>query len=371
MFRCAAARGALIALALLSAGGFTASADDGRPPAPSGAGHPPTSSPIPLTELRPSDIHTAPVPAIVPESDPVGEPMRVPQPKKELVLFVGGYGSRSDDGAFDVLAARFPADRYEVRRLGQDPRFPYDTYGGVDANAQVLTDEIRTIRGDYAAVNIVSHSMGGVVTDRAFANGLSASDGVRTFVAIAGPHSGADYARAPAFLLPILGPVEDIVRAVGVAAARDPSSDAIQDLAVARPIHAPAGVARVDASLATDGLVNEFDARDPGVPQRVFLPASLRELVDGHGGSLVNRQIADLVVETVRTHEVPPDRRDPITRLLAPILWDQETRLWRRFLLVAALGAVCLYLARWVPFCRRVIDEFGALCSRFVRALGR
>src|SRR5882762_4597036 len=106
-----------------------------------------------------------------------------------------------------------------------------------------------------------------------------------------------------------------------------------------RPIHAPAGVARVDASLATDGLVNEFDARDPGVPQRVFLPASLRELVDGHGGSLVNRQIADLVVETVRMHEVPPDRRDPITRLLAPILWDQETRLWRRFLLVAALGA--------------------------------
>ena len=284
---------------------------------------------------------------------------------------MGGYGSRSDDGAFDVLAARFSADRYDVQRLGEDPRFPYDTYGGVDANAQILTDEIRSIGGTYSAVNIVSHSMGGVVTDRAFANGLSASDGVRTFVAIAGPHSGADYARAPAFLLPILGPVEDIVRAVGVAAARDPSSDAIQDLAVARPIPAPAGVARVDASLATDGLVNEFDARNPGVPQRVFLPASLRELIDGHGGSLVNRQIADLVVETVRTHEVPPDRRDPITRLVAPILWDQETRLWRRFLLVATLGAVCLYLARWVPFCRRVIDEFGALCSRFVRALGR
>lgn len=371
MFRCAVARGALIALALLSAGGFTASADDGRPPVPSGAGHPPTSSLIPLTELRPSDIRTAPAPATTPEFVPVGEPLRAPQQKKELVLFVGGYGSRSDDGAFDVLAARFPADRYDVQRLGEDPRFPYDTYGGVDANAQILTDEIRSIGGNYSAVNIVSHSMGGVVTDRAFANGLSASDGVRTFVAIAGPHSGADYARAPAFLLPILGPVEDIVRAVGVAAARDPSSDAIQDLAVARPIPAPAGVARVDASLATDGLVNEFDARNPGVPQRVFLPASLRELIDGHGGSLVNRQIADLVVETVRTHEVPPDRRDPITRLVAPILWDQETRLWRRFLLVATLGAVCLYLARWVPFCRRVIDEFGALCSRFVRALGR
>src|SRR5207249_806631 len=105
-----------------------------------------------------------------------------------------------------------PGDRYDVRRLGEDPRFPYDTYGGVDANAQILTDEIRTVGRDYSAVNIVSHSMGGVVTDQAFANGLSASDGVRTFVAIAGPHSGADYARAPAFLLPILVPVEDIAR---------------------------------------------------------------------------------------------------------------------------------------------------------------
>ena len=34
----------------------------------------------------------------------------------------------------------------------------------------------------------------------------------------------------------------------------------------------------------------------------------------------------------------------------------RETRLWRRFLLVVALAAVCIYLARWVPFCRRAID---------------
>ena len=369
MFRRAVARGFLLGVSLFSAGGIAASADDGRPPTPIDAGRPPT--PVPLTELRPSQIRTAPVPPTAPEPIPLGDPVRAPAHPKELVLFVGGYGSRSDDGAFDELAARFPPDRYVVRRLGEDPRFPYDTYGGVDANAQILTNEVRAIGGDYSAVNIVSHSMGGVVTDRAFANGLSAKDGVRTFVAIAGPHSGADYARAPAFLLPILGPVEDIVRAVGVAAARDPASDAIRDLAVARPIGVPAGIARVDVSLATDGLVNEFDAKDPGVPQRVFLPATLRELIDGHGGSLVNRQIGDLVVETIRTHEVPPDRRDLVTRLVAPILWDQETRLWRRFLMVATLGAVSLYLARYVPFCRRVIDGFGRWCGQLVRALGR
>jgi len=45
--------------------------------------------------------------------------------------------------------------------------------------------------------------------------------------------------------------------------------------------------------------------------------------------------------------------------------------LWRRFLLVASLAAVCLYLARWVPFCRKAIDGFNAWCGRIVRSLGR
>ncbi|MDQ2914251.1 MAG: hypothetical protein M3T56_13465 [Chloroflexota bacterium] len=364
-------RSFVIALALLSAGGFTASADDGRPPAPTGAGHPPTSSPIPLTELRPSAIRTAPVPTMAPGSDPLIEPLRAPAHKKELVLFVGGYGSRVNDGAFDELAARFPPDQYDVRRLGDDPRFPYDTYGSVDANARVLTEEIRGVGGDYTAVNVVSHSMGGVVVDRAFANGLSSTDGVRTYIAIAGPHSGADYARVPAFILPIITPVKDIVRAPAVVAARDPESAAIRDIAAARPIRPPVGVARLDISLATDGLVNEYDARDPGVAQRVFLPATLRELLDGHGGSLVNRQIADLIVETVRTHAVPPDRRDPITRLVAPFLWDRETRLWRQLLLMITLAAVSLYAIRWIPFCRPALDTVNLWCGRLIRALGQ
>jgi hypothetical protein len=363
-------RGAVIALALLAAGGFAASADDDRPPAPSG-GHPPSSRPIPLTELRPSEIRAAPVPAVAPEFAPLVESLRVPPQKKELVLFVGGYGSQANDGAFNELMSRFPSDRYDVRRLGDDPNFPYDTYGSVDANARTLTDEIRAVGADYSAVNIVSHSMGGVVTDRAFANGLSSADRVRTYVAIAGPHSGADFARAPALVLPIIEPVKDIVRAGAVAAARDPESAAVRDLATARPIRSPAGVARVDVSLATDGLVNEFDARNPGVPQRLYLPATPREIIDGHGGSLVNREIADFIVETVRTHQVPPDRRDPITRLVAPILWDQETRLWRQLLVVITLAAFCLYAIRWLPFCGSTIDRLNGWCRRFLRSRGR
>jgi hypothetical protein len=349
-------RGLVIALALLSAGGFAASADDGRPPS---------------TELRPSDIRTSPAPTFAPGADALIEPPRAPAQKRELVIFVGGYASRSNDGAFDELAARFPSDRYDVRRHGDDARFPYDTYGGIDASARVLTDEIRTIGANYSAVNVVSHSMGGVVADRAFATGLSSADGVRTYVAIAGPHSGADYARAPAFVLPIIGPVKDIVRAGAVSVARDPESPAIRDLATARPIRPPAGVARVDASLATDGFVNAFDARDPGVPQRIYLPATPREFVDGHGGSLVSRQIADLVVETVRTHQVPPDRRDLATQLIAPILWDHETWIWRQLLGLITLTAVSLYALRWIPSCRSAMDQLNAWCRRFLRSRGR
>ena len=371
MFAGALIRGSSIALALLSAGGFAASADDGRPPEPSSTGHPPTSSAVPLTELRPSEIRAAPLPAVAPSPDLLVEPLRATERQKEVVVFVGGYASQVGDGAFDHLGARFPSDRYDVRRLGDDPRFPYDTYGSVDASARVLTDEIRTITTDYSAVHVVSHSMGGVVADRAFANGLSSADGVRTYVAIAGPHSGADYARAPAFVLPLIGPVKDIVRAGAVAAARDPESAAVRDLATARPIRAPAGGARVDLSLATDGFVNQFDARNPGVPQRLFLPATPRELLDGHGGSLVNREVADLVLETVRTHQIPPDRRDPITRFVAPILWDQETQVWRHVLAMLTLTALCLYAVRAIPFCRGAVDQLNGWCRRYLRSRGR
>src|SRR6266576_319587 len=131
-------------------------------------------------------------------------------------------------------------------------------------------------------------AMGGAVVDRAFDDGLSAKDGVRTYIAIAAPHSGADFARVPTAVLPLIGPVRDIVRAGATLVARDPESAAARDLATARPIAPPQGVVRLDLSLSTDGFVNRYDAIDPGVDQRVFLPASPGEFLDGHGGSLTH-----------------------------------------------------------------------------------
>jgi hypothetical protein len=355
-------RALVIALALCPISTLGVRADDGdtRSPEP---------IPFPITHLRPSDITTAPVPTLHPDLPP-SQP-RSGAARRELVIFVGGYGSTADDGAFVALSARFPSDRYEVRRLGDDPRYPYDTYGNVDWSARILTQEIRELGPQYAGVNIVSHSMGGVVVDRAFVDGLSASDGVRTHVSIAGPHNGADFARVPTVVLPLIAPVKDIIRGVALLGARDPESPAARDLATATPVPAPKGVARVDVNLASDGFVNRFDGHNPGVERRLFLPGSVRELVDGHGGSLVNAEIADLIVETVREHRVAPDRRDPLTRVVAPILWDHETSWWRTVLFIATLGAVGLYAARFLPFCGPTLDRMNEICRRLLRSIGR
>ncbi|MDQ2952558.1 MAG: hypothetical protein M3R54_09875, partial [Chloroflexota bacterium] len=125
-------------------------------------------------------------------------PSAWPAPR-ELVVLVGGYQSCAcpDDGTFDALRDRLSGnDRFEVIRFGTDPRFPYDTYGPIGPNARNLRDEIRSASPQYSGVHIVTHSMGGVVADDAFAQGLSRDDGVISYVSWSAPHSGSDAARA-------------------------------------------------------------------------------------------------------------------------------------------------------------------------------
>jgi hypothetical protein len=364
-------RAVVIALALLpAAGALTASADDGRSPAGQ-TGRPPSPSPVPLTQLRPGS--STPPPALLRsfEPDPPGPVELRPPSAKELVIFVGGYGSTQDDRAFDVLRARFPSDRFDVVRFGDDPRFPYDTYGPIDTSAAALTAQIRAAAATHSDVHIVSHSMGGNVVDRAFASGLSAADGVRTDIAIAAPHNGAVFAKVPTSVLGLIGPVRDIVRAIAVTITRDPDTHAARDLATTRPIAPPPGVVRLDLSLATDGLVNMHDALDPGVQQRVYLPASPAEALDGHGGSLTNKEIGGVIAETIATRQIPADHRDVLTLLLAPIVWDYSERAWVTVLMLAALGALSLAAVRFLPGCRYVIDRVALKCREYLRTRGR
>ena len=118
--------------------------------------------------------------------------------------------------------------------------------------------------------------MGGVVADRAFARGLSVSDGVTTYVAWASPArripcgaGDADDARG------------ERSRTRRTRAHSPPRTSAIPtatQCATSREralSHRLSGVVRLDLRLATDALVSSSDARDPGVDSRVLLPASL------------------------------------------------------------------------------------------------
>jgi hypothetical protein len=293
--------------AFLPALALVASADEDPPLRRVDAG-PPLRPP--LTVLR--TVETAP-PTLATSAD---------QPKKELIVLVGGYGTGPDSGVFDAFRARVAQEGgYDVVLFGQDLG-GYDTFGGIDANADQLRDSIRSVSGSYDGVHIVTHSMGGVVADRAFARGLSVGDGVTTYVAWASPHNGSGAARAMQTTLAVSGPARDDTRAFTTSSFRDPDSDAVRDLARARALaQPPGGVVRLDLRLATDALVSAADARDPGVASRVLLPTSLGEL-EGHGGILQSEQALDLTLETIKTRSVPPDRRSRVALAASDMVSD-------------------------------------------------
>jgi hypothetical protein len=78
----------------------------------------------------------------------------------------------------------------------------------------------------------------------------------------------------------------------------------VRDLARARPVAPPAGVVRLDLREATDLLVTERDARDPGVTSRI-----LNHGVEGHGDILTDPEAIDQTIRTIVERRVPPDER--------------------------------------------------------------
>jgi hypothetical protein len=228
----------------------------------------------------------------------------------ELVVLVGGYQSCAcpDDGTFDALRKGLAAvPNTDVVRFGTDPRFPYDTFGPIDASAINLRDYIRSVAPNYSVVHIVTHSMGGNVADRAFANGLSREDGVATYVAWSAPHSGSDAARGLTLASRVAGGPNPAIRESLLWLQMESESQAVRDLAGTRPVAPPKGVVRLDLREANDALVTPRDARDPGVASR-----TLDSLDEGHSGILTDPEAIDLTLRTIATRAVPPERRSRI-----------------------------------------------------------
>jgi hypothetical protein len=283
----------------------------------------------------------APAPASAPDAK-----------RKELIVLVGGYASGEDPHTFDAFRARIAQEGgYDVVRFGQDLG-SYDTFGAVDANAAQLRDSIRSVSTSYDTVHIVTHSMGGVVADRAFALGLSASDGIATYVAWAAPHDGAHAAQALQGTLAVSGVARDDTRSFTATYFRDPDTSAVRDMARLRASGPPPGVARLDLRLATDALVSAADARDPGVASRVLLPGSIGEL-EGHGGILNSDEALDLTMATIRTKAVPVDDRSVAIRAASGVVSNSFD--YHAGLALAGVCGLCL------------LGGFGGLLRRSLR----
>jgi hypothetical protein len=286
-----------LALSVAGPGVLVASGDDGP------SGPPPTGRPT-RTILRPTEI---------------SEPAPAKPSAKEVIIIVSGVNSSAQDPTFDALQARlFDDPGYEVHRFGADPAYPYDTLGSLDQAAGDLTKEIRDLSLTHPAVHIVAHSMGGDVVDRALANGLSAKDGVATYIALSSPHSGSAALAAAEPVLAVAGDAALELRAL-LSAKLDVGSAAAHDLAHAQPAPPVAGITRLDLRIAPDLAVTSRDATDPGVESRTLVPADLGGFVDGHGAITTDRRALDLIMTTIATRSVPPDTRSAPEKKLADV----------------------------------------------------
>jgi len=328
-------RAICVAVALLpAAGAFPAAGDDGPPHVDSAAVRPSR------TTLRPLDL---------PELAPKVAPGRS---GREVVLLVAGIGSSSSDRTWDALIGRLRADpRYEVRRFGADPEHPYDTVGRLSDNADALTAEVRELATRYGTVHLIAHSMGGAVVDTALARGLSASDGVRTYIALAAPHDGSTAARYAQVVAQMAGDARPEARAIAsIVQGRDIAGPATEDLARLRLGATAAGIARLDLRMASDVAVIERDAAVPGVDARVLLPRGAGEWLDGHGAITSDPRALDLVTTTVARRAAPSDMRGvEIAQAARTSRIADAVMPW-----ALGLAAVCLIAACWALRRRRL-----------------
>lgn len=247
----------------------------------------------------------------------------VPYDAPECVLLVGGFGARHQDTAalFErALADLDPAAGRPFRRvvfgLERAELYPYDTYGPISESAASLRELMRDLADECFAIDLVAHSMGGLVADRALALYPSDADGVLAYLPLAAPHNGAFVARAAVFGLALddtyAGLVSDLAGRLGT---HDPGVAAARDLAVAR---APQRAIRVPATvrqrMVTDLFVLRQDSVDARYEVREYLPRTLSE---GHEGVVDDPVVRAVVAGTLRDHAVPDDPRSLVERKAA------------------------------------------------------
>lgn len=236
----------------------------------------------------------------------------VPLGARDCVMYLGGLGSDPSrtKGAFAHIVEGLSADADVIQ-------FDYDALGRIALAADRLKGDARDAATRCAWLHIVTHSMGGVVADRAFSSGLSGADGVRTYIPLASPHNGATAARELCGLADIDASYGKLLRHIAELLDQpDPTAPAICELARVKAPRPPRGVSAARLRLVTDELVLQRDhvARHRDV--REFLPEDPLQM-EGHGGILRHGWARSIVHRSVREGEVPPDDRSELYRVVA------------------------------------------------------
>lgn len=264
----------------------------------------------------------------------------------ECVVVVGGLGSRPEDLEpffAPVLAGLGAADGdlpYRIAYFGieQGDRHPFAPFGAIGLNADNLRGLVRDLADECSATHVVAHSMGGAIADRALSMGLSANDGVVTYLPISSPHNGSLAARA----LRLGVELDDrYASAVGAIARRtglhDPTSDAVRDLGRRPRSPRPPRVATVRQRVVTDLIVLRGDTVDRRVDVREYLPGSLPEW-EGHGGAVANEHVRRVVQSTLRKHRAPADHRSPVELRSAALASRLVEHYWSGLIAAAGLA---------------------------------
>jgi len=230
-----------------------------------------------------------------------------------------------------------------------------------------LTAEVRELATRYRAVHLVAHSMGGAVVDTAIARGLSADDGVQTYIALASPHDGSTAARYAQAVARGAGDAGPEARALGAfIQGRDIAGPATADLARLQVRPPTVGITRLDLRMASDVTVIGRDANDPGIDSRILVPHGAGEWIDGHGEITRDTRALDLVTTTVARRAAPQDLRgtEIAEAARASRIADAAVPL------ALALLALCLLAGCWalrrarLPFVRPWADARNARLGR-------
>lgn len=165
----------------------------------------PTPSPTPTPTATPTPTPTpTATPTPTPTSTPTPTPTPTPVPTTKVVV-VPGFGAswnrdailncKFDGYTGDWSLASFAETIYNpllaaLTATGWTPKpFYYDYRKQVSQNSYRLNDFINAVRGEREKVNLVGHSMGGLV-GRAYVDQQTTNQNVARFLTVGSPHRG-------------------------------------------------------------------------------------------------------------------------------------------------------------------------------------